>query len=348
MRSSLFLGAAIAALAQLAHTRPVAQPTVEVNLVKRISGLFDKRSESGPKIGGANFPDPSIIGYNNGWYAFATRTRGTNVHIQVAYSSDFSNWSIVKNSDGSQKDALPNLPSWVVPGAGSNTWAPDVSRLDDGTFVMYYSASTTSDTTKHCVGAAKATQITGPYTPVSSQPLVCDLSVGGAIDASGFNDNGKRYLLWKVDGNSIGHGGACGNTVAPIVPTPIKVQALANDGITLQGSATTILDNLGASEEGIIEAPSLTHVNGIWILYFSGNCFTGSNYNVNYATSSSITGPYTRAARPLFKSGDFGLSGPGGADIDRYGVNMLFHANYGSGRALYQAQVSVNGKVVTA
>ena len=77
---------------------------------------------------------------------------------------------------------------------------------------MYYSATTKQDTAKHCVGAAKATQITGPYTPYTDSALICPLSAGGAIDASGYNDNGKRYIAWKVDGNSIGHGGACGNT----------------------------------------------------------------------------------------------------------------------------------------
>jgi hypothetical protein len=42
------------------------------------------------------------------------------VHIQVAESSDFNTWSLVKNADGSQKDALPDLPSWVD-GGNSNT-----------------------------------------------------------------------------------------------------------------------------------------------------------------------------------------------------------------------------------
>lgn len=42
------------------------------------------------------------------------------MHIQVAESSDFNTWSLVKNSDGSQKDALPDLPSWVD-GGNSNT-----------------------------------------------------------------------------------------------------------------------------------------------------------------------------------------------------------------------------------
>jgi beta-xylosidase len=175
--------------------------------------------------------DPAIIGDNNRWYAFATRTMGGNIHIQVAESTDFENWSIVTNADGSQKDALPTLPSWVD-GGNSNTvsamitivlhcsnhltknlqWAPDVIKLDDGSFMMYYSATTKQDTAKHCIGAAKASSVTGPYKPVSDQALICPLAQGGALDAAVYNDNGQRWITWKVDGNSIGNGGACGNT----------------------------------------------------------------------------------------------------------------------------------------
>ena len=81
---------------------------------------------------------------------------------------------------------------------------------------MYYSATTTADTSKHCVGAATATMVTGPYTPVGNSALVCPLSQGGAIDASGYYDfaTGKRYITYKIDGNAIGHGGACGNNGA--------------------------------------------------------------------------------------------------------------------------------------
>lgn len=75
-----------------------------------------------------NFPDPSLIKVNGTWYAFATHTRGTKVKIQVAQSSDFDNWSIVKNADGSQLDALPVLPAWVNQ-SNYLTWAPDVQQL---------------------------------------------------------------------------------------------------------------------------------------------------------------------------------------------------------------------------
>lgn len=72
--------------------------------------------------------DPSIIQVNGTWYSFATRTIGSSVHIQIARSRDFHTWALVYNQDGSQRDALPILPSWVN-SASPNTWAPDVSQL---------------------------------------------------------------------------------------------------------------------------------------------------------------------------------------------------------------------------
>ncbi|KAF2718707.1 glycoside hydrolase family 43 protein [Polychaeton citri CBS 116435] len=329
------------------------------------STLITKR-EAGPAIGGANFPDPCILKVGSTWYSFATRTIGSNVHIPVASSTDFTNWQTVSDGNG-QHDALPNLPSWVDADS-PNTWAPDVNHLDDGTFVMYYAATSKSNTAQHCIGAAKSDSILGPYTPVGDGPFVCPSSQGGAIDASGYNDNGKRYVAYKVDGNSQGHGGACGNdgwwhpplymkedhgstkltrvgnqTVAPYVPTPIILQPVASDGVTFDGGATQLLDNNGASDTGIVEAPSLGHSGNTYVLFFSSGCFVDGSYTVNYATSSSITGPYTRASRPLYKTGDRGLTAPGGADLDHDGQHLVFHANSGNGRALYTTTVDVSG-----
>lgn len=76
----------------------------------------------------ANFPDPSIVKVNGTWYAFATHTRGTDIKIQVAQSVNFEDWTVVRNADGSQFDALPVLPAWVRM-ANYLTWAPDVQQL---------------------------------------------------------------------------------------------------------------------------------------------------------------------------------------------------------------------------
>ncbi|KAK5111197.1 hypothetical protein LTR62_005225 [Meristemomyces frigidus] len=326
---------------QLCLAAPVPQPTV--SLVKR--------AEAGPEIGGANFPDPSIIQVSGVWYAFATRTIGSSIHIQIASSPDFVIWTILKDPDGSQKDALPNLPAWVD-ASSPNTWAPDLIQIENN-FVMYYSATTGANPNQHCIGAATSSSITGPFTPVGSAALICPTFQGGAIDAAGYWEaaTGQRYITYKVDGNSQGHGGACGNGVAPYVPTPIMLQPVsAADGYTLQGAPTQLLNNNGAADTGIVEAPSMTKVGGTYILFFSSGCFTTGSYTVSYATSTSITGPFTRASNPLFATGVDGLNTPGSADIYRDGSHMLFHGNspQGTGRALYTAQIVINGNTVSA
>ena len=50
---------------------------------------------------------------------------------------------------------------------------------------------------KHCVGAAFTKNVIGPYVAQSST-LICPLSEGGAIDAAGYEDNGQRYVVYKV------------------------------------------------------------------------------------------------------------------------------------------------------
>lgn len=98
-----------------------------VCLPLQAAGILKERAPSGPVIA-PNFPDPGLIKVNNVWYAFATRTKGTTIHVQIAKSNDFNSWQIVNNADGSQKDALPQLPGWVNQ-TNWNTWGPSIAQL---------------------------------------------------------------------------------------------------------------------------------------------------------------------------------------------------------------------------
>ncbi len=119
------------------------------------------------------------------------------------------------------------------------------------------------------------------------------------------------------------------------------LQAVASDGVTLQGNAIILLDNRGVSDDGNTEAPSIVCYGDTYVLFFSSGCFNTANYTVNYATASSITGPYQRASKPLFVTGDYGLVGPGGMTMYHDAQHMVFHGNFGKGRALYVADVAI-------
>ncbi|OQO07198.1 hypothetical protein B0A48_07768 [Cryoendolithus antarcticus] len=307
--------------------------------------LLPRGADRVPILLGANFPDPGFIRTSTGWHAFSTNARINNnwTHVQYASTPDWKNWYFT-----SGQDAMPTLASWVDP-SSPRVWAPDVNVLPDGTYIMYYCAALKSQTNLHCVSYATSKNVGGPYVDSSSSPFICPQSAGGAIDPAGFFDakTNERYVVYKVDGNAIGHGGECGNTVPPIVGTPLLLQQVSTDGFTKLGSPVQLITN-EESDGPYVEAPSLSYLNGKYILFYSPQCYLTSKYSVSYATSDSITGPYTRAANFLFSTGSDGMVAPGGLDIAVNGDHAMWHANYGLGRAAYTGILKLSGGVVTA
>lgn len=222
---------------------------------------------------------------------------------------------------------------------------------------MYYADELVGNPAHHCIGVATSKNILGPYTPQDT-PWACPIDQGGAIDADSFQDvDGKRYVVYKVDGNSIGHGGECMNSVAPIIPTPILLQAVAADGITPIDGPVEVLDR-DAFDGPLIEAPSLhCSSEGIYFLFFSSSCFSGPLYDTSYATAKSIYGPYTKSERPLFITGDGpNMRGPGGSDIVKDGSRVVLHGHLDDAtgyvgytpRGMYTARLTFSGTTVTA
>ncbi|KAJ7045162.1 putative endo-arabinase [Mycena alexandri] len=301
-----------------------------------------KRSVAGPAVN-VNFPDPALIwvASENLWFAFATNGAGHNV--QLATSPDFVKWTVVNT------DPLPMVATWASQSA-SNVWAPMVVQIADGSFVMYYSAQNASNAAAHCVGAATSKTIRGPYTPIQAT-IACPLSQGGAIEAGGFQaSDGTLYVVYKIDGNSIAHGGSCNNDVAPIVSTPIMLQKVAADGHTVVGSPVQILDR-GTADGPLVEAPSLVFINNVFFLFFSSGCYADTSYDLSYATATSVTGPYTKSTTPLLVTGTDGLRAPGSATVAKDGSKLVFHAYLGadinSGRGMWTGIPTFNGHTVT-
>ncbi|KAF7179405.1 hypothetical protein CNMCM7691_008338 [Aspergillus felis] len=285
-----------------------------------------------------NFPDPGMIRVNGTWYSYATNAAINNpdvAHVPVATSQDLKNWTRL---DG--HDAMPTLAGWET---GVNHWAPDVIQRNDGKFVLYYSGELKDWKRHHCIGAAVSEKEDplGPYQPIP-EPLACPREYGGAIDPSPFRDtDGKLYVTYKNDGNSIGHGGDCNNGKKPIVKVSIMLQELQDDGITPVGDPIEILRN--EEEDGpLVEAPDIIRTDhGYYYLFYSSHCFTSPMYDVKYAYSTSLKGPYKRAPRALVKTGDFNLTSPGGATVAPDGTFMIFHANCAPKRCMYVTGIDI-------
>ena len=267
-------------------------------------------ADSNPVID-QDFPDPDVLEVDGTYYAYGTNGNGNNV--QVATSTDLESWEL------SDEDALPDLPSWVIPG---KTWAPEVTQLDSGGFVMY-PTTTNFDPTLQCIAVATADSPEGPFEVVGDEMLVCPEDDGGAIDASTFrDDDGTLYLLWKNDGN------CCG------LDTWLHIAPLSDDGLKLAGKETRLVQQDQPWEGNLIEAPTLVKRDDTYVLMYSANDFGSEAYAVGYATADAPTGPFTKADEPLLTTDgtDGRFIGPGGQDVvtspdgdDR----LMFHSWYG-------------------
>jgi hypothetical protein len=208
-------------------------------------------------------------------------------------------------------------------------------------YVLYFSAKASAGP-YHCIGTASGIS---PYVlVVRDETLACHTSQGGAIDPSGFLDpiSGNRFVVYKVDGNNIGHGGNCNNGIEPIQSTPIMLQMVNNtDGITPLGQPIQILDR-DDLDGPLVEAPSLVRLGDKYFLFFSSNCFSGQFYDVSFAVADKLTGPYVKRG-PLLVTGDLGLYAPGGMEVSEDGKHVVWHAGQLEKRYMYFGELSYGG-----
>jgi Glycosyl hydrolases family 43 len=131
------------------------------------------------------------------------------------------------------------------------------------------------------------------------------LQLGGSIDPHPFVDADRTtYLLWKADGNAIGHA------------STLFSQRLRDDGLSVQGQATRLLRNDAEWEAPLIENPALLRMDGRYVLLYSGGWWESGGYATGYATCDSPLAPCAKATtqHPLHTS-DSQVAGPGGACV---------------------------------
>ena len=259
---------------------------------------------SAPPVDPRDFPDPFVLNTGKRYLAFGTNSGATNV--QVMSSDDLEHWR-------TEPDALPVLPAWAERG---NTWAPTVLSRGDS-FVLYYTVRELRGQ-RQAISIATSNQPGGPYRDASTGPLIYQSDLGGSIDPSPFVDaDGAAYLLWKADSNAINR------------PSTLWIQRLNDEGTALVAQPMTLLAHDARWETPLIEAPSLVRRGDTYFLFYSANWWNTDRYSIGYATSSSVTGPYSKVTtkRPWFAS-DAAVAGPGGQEwfLDHSGqLWMTYH-----------------------
>lgn len=266
-----------------------------------------RASYTNPALAG-DYPDPSVIRVGQDYWAAATSSEWAP-EFPILHSRDLVNWRVVGA-------VFQKRPAWSV----GNYWAPEISR-DRGRFYIYYAAKKKDGPL--CVAVASARRPQGPYT--DHGPLVCQEV--GSIDGFPIRDeNGRRYLLWKEDGNS------------KSVPTPIWAQRLSNDGTRLVGERQELIRNSQAWEKHVslpygdlVEGPAIVRHNGWFYMFYSGNfcCARECNYQIGVARSRKLLGPWEKnPANPILAGNDaWKCPGHGTIVSDARGRDyLIYHA----------------------
>ncbi|TDD20074.1 glycoside hydrolase family 43 [Kribbella turkmenica] len=234
----------------------------------------------------ADFADPAVLRAAGCWWAFATN--GALGNVQVLRSDDLVRWTPVG-------DGLPNPGRWAVAG---RTWAPEVTVHADQ-YVLYYTARVAGSDLQ-AIGRAVASQPQGPYHDHWTEPLIYQSDAGGSIDASPYTDSdGRRYLLWKNDGNAVGR------------DCWIYAQELTESGTALRGSPVRLMTHDQPWEGSVVEAPYLLRRPDGLHLFYSGNAVGSERYAVGHALCETPLGPCRKpATEPVLRSNDV-AAGPG-------------------------------------
>ena len=215
-------------------------------------------------------PDPSVIRASDGtYYAYTTQAYfgAQFVNLPILRSNGLVSWELVG-------DAFPDNPDWAVRSPG-DMWAPHMSRWDDGSYRLFFSAAR-RDNGEMAIGVATAHSPTGPFSD-SGGPIITGHSFS-AIDPFVLDADGRQYLYWGSAGE------------------PISAQELSADGLNLVGEPMEVLHASTGEYEGLIEGAWITVHEGLYYLWYSGDacCGAEAHYAVMVARSESPLGPFTR------------------------------------------------------
>ncbi|RZK74385.1 MAG: glycoside hydrolase, partial [Pedobacter sp.] len=244
-------------------------------------------------------PDPSVVKIGDDYWAVAT-TSNWMPAFPIYQSKDLKNWT-------KKSVAFKVLPEW----ADFYLWAPEIT-YDDGKVYMYYTAHKKGGNL--CIGVAVADKPDGVYTDLG--PLMCQEA--GSIDAFPMRDNdGKLYMIWKEDGNSVQK------------PTPIWAMEMKEDRTALIGEKKELFRGDQPWENGLVEGVSMIK-NGDYfyaIYAAAGCCGIKCNYGTGVARSKSLLGPWEKYANnPVLASTDNWTCPGHGTAVQKDGKNyFLYH-----------------------
>lgn len=258
-------------------------------------------------------PDPTILDIDGIYWASATSNEWAPL-FPIFRSDDMVNWELVSY-------VFPEgAPDWAL----KNFWAPELSYDPETKKVYLYYTARRKDNNRLAVAVASADRPDGTYT--DHGPLVSQEP--GSIDAFEITgDDGKVYVAWKEDGNSMGR------------PTPIWAQEIDKGRTKLIGMPVELFRNDESDdtswERWLIEGVCIFKEKDYYYATFSGGgcCDKQCNYKTGVARARHIFGPWEKYPKNpiLTDNASWKCAGHGTVvkkDGDWY---MLYHAYHTAG-----------------
>lgn len=269
--------------------------------------------------------DPALAKDGDTWFVYSTGV-GTvkDGNIQVRSSSDGKTW----RQAGFVWDTKPAWIKDAVPGV-DNLWAPELYE-HDGTWYLYYSASTFGKNTSVIALATNSTlDPDSPDYAWEDQGLVVESTASdnfNAIDpAIAVDDDGTPWMAFGSFWSGI-------QMVQLTWPTGLR----ADDSVPIHLADRGVPPNA-------IEAPYLVEHDGSWFMFVSeDSCCQGvkSTYKIVVGRADALEGPYVdKDGTPLLNGGGTVLLESEGARIGPGGQSV-----YDGVMALHYYDAKLNGQ----
>ncbi|KAI1324470.1 glycosyl hydrolase [Xylariaceae sp. FL0255] len=246
---------------------------------------------SSPALSGYN-ADPNIVVFGDTYYIYPTTDGYSGWSGDTFYpwsSTDLATWT--RTSD---PILTLNGTSGNVPWATGYAWAPTIIERNSK-YYIYFSGENPSYSDIKTIGVAVSSAPEGSFTAQSEAMLVNNLTIktNQVIDPAVFEDpvSGRYYIYF---GNGV-----------PLVAE------LNDDMVSIDTS--TLKEPAGLTN--FTEASFMVYRNGLYHYTYSNGDTELASYNVQYATSTSPTGPFTYHGVILSENATLGILGTGSSSI---------------------------------
>jgi xylan 1,4-beta-xylosidase len=244
--------------------------------------------------------DPSVVKIGDTYWASATTSNWFPAYPLMS-SKDLVNWT-------PKGYVFTKMPAWT----DFYFWAPEIT-YEKGKVYLYYAAHKKNGNL--CISVASADNPAGPYK--DHGPLICEEA--GSIDAFPMRDeNGKLFIIWKEDGNSVSK------------PTPIWAQQINEERTAVIGEKKELFRNSLEWEGNLVEGVSMMKIGEYYYAFYAAAacCGIGCSYQSGVARSKKLLGPWEKYNKNpiLANAGDWKCPGHGTPIAKDGKYYFLYHA----------------------